>query len=174
MAMRRAMVLAVASAVLAAGCGGGASSSSTPSSTSAGTTSSAEVTTSTSETTSTDNKGIPGLGKVRRKLSKPASPATVVRYALSAGPSALACHLYTDSLLKAAYGDLNGCIAAIKSGGSAKSVKIVSSDTSGSTATVVAMPSGGPSSGEKLTYTLVMADGAWRLDQVKSNVKVGP
>ena len=84
------------------------------------------------------------------------------------------CKLYTQRLLAAAYGNQEGCVAAIRSGGSAGSVKIVSSKTEGSAATVVAVPSGGPSSGERLTYSLVKENDKWRLDAVKSNVKVGP
>ncbi len=166
-------VLALAVALTAAGCGGGGSSSSTPSSTSADRTSSAEVSTSTANTTSTAKHGLPPL---KKKLLNPPSPADAVQLALTSPPrdAALVCRFYSDALLKSAYGDVNGCVAAIKSGGSAKSAKIVSSKTSGSTATVIAVPSGGPSSGERLTYTLVMENGSWRLDQVKSNVKVGP
>jgi hypothetical protein len=167
--------LALAVVLMAAGCGGGGgSTSSTPSSTSSDRTSSAEVTSTSGTSATTISK--PNLKKLKKHLSTPASPDAVVQAALtgSLGATSLTCHLYTDALLKSAYGDVNGCEDAIKAGGSAKSVKIVSSDTSGSTATVVAVPSGGPSSGEKLTYTLAMDNGQWRLDKVDSNVKVGP
>ena len=108
------------------------------------------------------------------KPTQPTTPDATVEAALTATDAQLACGLYSDVLLKSSYGDTGGCVAAIEAGGSAKSVRIVSSKTSGSTATVVAIPSGGPSSGEKLTYSLVTENGQWRLDKVDSNVKVGP
>ncbi len=106
----------------------------------------------------------------------PAEPLAAVRLALTASPGgpAEACALYADALLKSAYGTEDGCMSGLRSGGTADSVKIVSSRTSGPTAIVVAVPSGGPSSGERLTYSLVLENGQWRLDQVKSNVPVGP
>jgi hypothetical protein len=106
----------------------------------------------------------------------PAQPRAAVRLALTASPGgpAEACSLYSAALLKSAYGTVDGCVSALRSGGTADSVKFISSKKSGTTATVVAVPSGGPSSGEKLTYTLVLADHGWLLDTVKSNVPVGP
>jgi hypothetical protein len=162
----------VALALAASGCGGSSSTSTTtPSSTS--TTTPAKTTTigstTTTSATSTSKQADGGAHQ-----AQPTTPEATVEAALTAQDPKLACGLYSEALLESAYGDLNGCVAAIQSGGTAKSVKIVSSDTSGTTATVVAIPSGGPSSGEKLTYTLVSENGEWRLDQVKSNVKVGP
>jgi hypothetical protein len=107
------------------------------------------------------------------RLSKPATPQAVVTAALtSSGP--LACSVYVPQLLDKSYGGRDGCESAIRSGGVAKSAKIISAKVSGSSATVVAVPDGGPSSGEKLTYSLVQENGRWRLDKVHSNVKVGP
>jgi hypothetical protein len=171
--MRRAAAAVLVTALVLAGCGGGGgSTSSVSSSTSADRTSSAEVSTSTAPTTTpaatkpTNNGG--------QKPPQPSTPEATVQTALTAQDPELACGLYSGTLLKSAYGNEQGCIAAIRSGGSAKSVKIVSSKTSGSAALVVAVPSGGPSSGEKLTYTLTNETDGWRLDDVKSNVKVGP
>ena len=53
-------------------------------------------------------------------------------------------------------------------------MKIESAKVGGGHATVVAVPDGGPSSGEKLTYRLILLSGLWRLDEVTSNVPVGP
>jgi hypothetical protein len=149
-----------------AGCGGGDSTTSTTSVTQTAT----PATTSTVQATTTPSSKQTGGSKP----AQPTTPDANVEDALTAPDAQLACGLYSDALLKSAYGDTSGCVAAIKAGGSANSVRIVSSQTSGSTATVVAIPSGGPSSGEKLTYTLVMDNGQWRLDKVDSNVKVGP
>lgn len=111
--------------------------------------------------------------RTKRRPSTPATPQAVVTAALtSSGP--LACSVYVPQLLDKSYGGLGGCEAAIRSGGVAKSAKIISANVSGSSATVVAVPGGGPSSGEKLTYSLVQENGQWRLDRVHSNVKVGP
>ena len=39
---------------------------------------------------------------------------------------------------------------------------------------IVAVPEGGPSSGEKLEISLVLDHGAWRIAAIHSNVPVGP
>jgi hypothetical protein len=62
----------------------------------------------------------------------------------------------------------------LKSGGLAKSVAIRSTQPEGKFALVVAVPRGGPSSGEKLAISLVKVHGDWRLEAIHSNVKVGP
>ncbi len=157
----------------ASGCGGGSSTATDATSASTGSTTSSP-TSSQGTTTATARPPAPSSRGLRERLSP--SPEATVRVALTTTgvQPQVVCGIYTQKLLEAAYGNRQGCVAAIKSGGGASSVKIVSSKTSGSTATVVAIPSGGPSSGEKLTYSLVKENDKWRLDAVKSNVKVGP
>jgi hypothetical protein len=84
------------------------------------------------------------------------------------------CDLYTTRLLQRSYGGLEGCRAALSSGGSARSVEIQRTQPEGKFALVVAVPHGGPSSGEKLAISLLKENGRWRLEAIHSNVKVGP
>lgn len=82
----------------------------------------------------------------------------------------------TPKLLKRAYGDRKGCLKARKPASLAKDVRITASKLGADgTATVIASAEGGVyGKGEKLTMTVVRDGGAWRVDTVKSNAKVGP
>lgn len=83
----------------------------------------------------------------------------------------------TPKLLKSSYGDRKGCLKARKPAALAKNVRITSATLGAAgTATVVAAAKGGVyGKGEKVTMTLVRdGDGAWRVNVVKSNAKVGP
>jgi hypothetical protein len=109
-----------------------------------------------------------------KRVSTPPSPATFVRAALAAKQPSVACLAYTREALARAYGSVDGCEAAVRSGGSADSVRIRSAWRTGSTAHVVAVPDGGPSSGEVLRISLILERGAWRIGAIHSNVPVGP
>jgi hypothetical protein len=94
--------------------------------------------------------------------------------ALASGEPAKACGLFvTDDYLTDTYGDRAGCEAA-QPGGAAQSVKVSGIAVEGDEATAVAVPSGGPSNGERLEVSLVREGGGWKLDALKSNVPVGP
>lgn len=82
----------------------------------------------------------------------------------------------TPKLLKRAYGDRKGCLKARKPAALAKDVQITSAKLgAGGTATVVANAKGGVyGKGEKVTMSVVRDGGAWRVDAVKSDAKVGP
>ena len=85
----------------------------------------------------------------------------------------------TEPYVREAYGDLRGCLAALKSGGGANSVDVKSvQNTTGVAATrktVRLIPAGGPNDGETLTVSLVAGeDGRWQVDAVHSNAPVGP
>ncbi len=88
--------------------------------------------------------------------------------------SPLACTLYTQRLLNRSFGGLQGCRSAVRSGGRANSVEIVSSHPEGHHALVIVVPHGGPSSAQKLMISLALQGGGWRLDSIHSNVPVGP
>jgi hypothetical protein len=180
-------IAVVAAAALLAGCGGGGSASSagsSSSSASAGNATSTErsttspATSSTASTHSTSTSA--GTTSVRStthaakppkpRRSSPATPAATVDAALTSPR----CDLYTARLLQKSYGGLGGCEAALKSGGRARSVEIQRTQPEGKFALVVAVPRGGPSSGERLAVSLIKENGGWRLEAIHSNVKVGP
>jgi hypothetical protein len=180
-------VAVVAAAALVAGCGGGGSTSggsSSSNSASAGNATSTEhsttspATSSTASTHSTSTSAATATGGLTTHAAKPpkprrpspATPAATVDAALTSPR----CDLYTARLLQKSYGGLAGCEAALESGGSASSVEIQRTQPEGKFALVVAVPRGGPSSGEKLAVSLIKENGDWRLEAIHSNVKVGP
>src|SRR3954452_25297939 len=158
---------------LMAGCGGeggGAASNPTSSTAAARTTS----TTTSSATASTHTRTTPSPPPARKpaesRRSTPSTPAATVEAALTSAR----CDLYTPRLLNKSYGGVEGCKAALKSGGSANSVEVQRTQPEGNFALVIAVPRGGPSSGEKLAISLVGVGGDCRLDAIHSNVEVGP
>jgi hypothetical protein len=177
----------VAAAALLAGCGGGGSTSggSPPSksasagdatatersTTSPATSSSASTqSTSTSAGTTTVRSTTRAAKPPKPPRPSPATPAATVDAALTSSR----CDLYTPRLLQKSYGGLGGCEAALESGGRAQSVDIQRTQPEGKFALVVAVPHGGPSSGETLSVSLIKENGNWRMDAIHSNVKVGP
>jgi hypothetical protein len=94
--------------------------------------------------------------------------------ALASGDPARACERFvTEAYVVTTYGDRAGCDAAVPSG-AARSVKVSAIAVSGDTATAVAVPSGGPSTGERLDVSLVREGDVWKVDALRSNVPVGP
>ena len=175
--MRRASGLVLAPVLALAGCGGGSDAGSTSTRAShAGSTNSAPPARATSsqsskQTASTTTTTGGGPTPAPSKLS----PTATVEAVLEGRPLKGACgSLVTSRYLKTAFGGTSNCTASIRSGGSAKSVRIVSTQPSGKYAAVVVVPSGGPSSGERLTVSLVKGPRGWQLDAIHSNVKVGP
>jgi hypothetical protein len=95
--------------------------------------------------------------------------------ALASGDPAKACDRFvTEAYVVTAYGDRAGCDAAVTSGGSATSVKVSAIAVSGETGTAVAVPTGGPSNGERLDVSLIREGDVWQVDSLRSNVPVGP
>lgn len=111
-------------------------------------------------------------------------PASAARAALTTTDPKVGCELLvTPGYLKAAYGGKSGCVAAIGGGAAARSVRVVTTSRTPSGALVVAIPTGGPNAGERLRVSMVhepaqLASGQtpplWRVDAIRSNVKVGP
>jgi hypothetical protein len=96
--------------------------------------------------------------------------------AVLARPDPIACTprgAVTEHYLKAAYGSRQGCIKALKPGSVAKSVRFKGLQIGSDRATAVVVPTGGPYDGERITVSLVR-DPRWMVNQLKSNVPVGP
>lgn len=84
------------------------------------------------------------------------------------------CERYaTIVYVKHAYGDVKGCRSAVAEQ-KAFAVDVGGIDLNGRTATAKAKPKGGPNQGETLKVDLIRQEGIWRVDLVRSNVKVGP
>jgi len=84
------------------------------------------------------------------------------------------CERYaTIVYVKHAYGDVKGCRSAVAEQ-KAFAVDVGGIDLNGKTATAKAKPKGGPNQGETLKVDLIRQEGVWRVDLVRSNVKVGP
>jgi hypothetical protein len=120
-------------------------------------------------------------GGAKQQADAFSNPRTSVEAALTSQDPDLACgELVTAGYLRAAYGDEQACVAAVRSGSQARSVRIVSVKRSDGRATVKAIPAGGPSAGETLTITAVVEHSdalegdVWKIDAVRSNVPVGP
>jgi hypothetical protein len=190
---RRRFVAALALAAvvfLVAGCGGGGSSTTTT----GAATGAAGASGATAATRSHGN-GLPeGRGKVGPTPGTPRDPAqvilkTVERVLASSDPLDACVIFVTPRYVKAAYGNKQGCEQAVKSGNAASSVDVtdIHASKKAGTATVVAMPHGGPNDGEKLELDLVLEKKAlpipgggerpyetWRIDRIQSSVPVGP
>jgi len=82
----------------------------------------------------------------------------------------------TDALLRSVYGDRAGCVAARTQQSLAESVQVEVVRVEQGIATLTADARGGTyGSGQKLEMTVVRdGAGTWRVDQVRSNVPVGP
>jgi hypothetical protein len=84
------------------------------------------------------------------------------------------CERYaTIVYVKHAYGSASGCRRAV-TGQKSFAVDVSGIDVEGKTATAKAKPTGGPNQGETLKVDLIRQEGIWRVDLVRSNVKVGP
>jgi hypothetical protein len=113
----------------------------------------------------------------------PAAPAAsdenAVREALEgalvADDPKLACDRFvTDAYLQDNYGDRTACIQSLGSGSRARSVDVSKINVQGDAASAVAVPSGGPTSGDRLMATLIREGEEWKVDSLRSNAPVGP
>lgn len=101
--------------------------------------------------------------------------AVAVRGVLASGNPDLACRRYaTGRLLAESFGGLAGCVAATKPRTAADSVRLIDLEINGRSARLVAIPRGGTSSGQRVRVTLLVQEGLWRVDSLRSNVPVGP
>jgi hypothetical protein len=157
-AVRRTLLLAIAALALAS-CGGGDDETTSSTTQASSTTSSSSSTSTTTTATTAPEK----------------QPATNPRDSLTAvlvdGDCTAAV---TDRFITVAYGSEQACKQSTQAGGTAKALDVRSIYTNGSMAKATVIPDGGPSSGDKLTVTLVKADDEWKVDALKSNAPVGP
>jgi hypothetical protein len=94
---------------------------------------------------------------------------------LASGDPVAACETYaTANYVTNAFGDADGCKAAVASGGHARGVTMTRIVVDGDRATALAVPIGGPSANEVLDVTLVKDGDTWEVDSATSNVPVGP
>ena len=123
----------------------------------------------TTTTTTTGTEG--GGGGQSPKAEVQASVITV----LGGTDVAAACSdLVTARYVKRAYGDEQGCRAAV-----AKRQKIAVAvgnaiKIQGNTATAKAVPGSGPNKGETIKVELVQEGGTWKVDSALSNAPAGP
>jgi hypothetical protein len=115
--------------------------------------------------------------RIHRQL-RPASSSVQIRVrvrAVLASTDPIACTraAVTERYLNAAYGGHSGCIQSLRPGSVAKSISFESLRIGSDRATAVVVPTGGPYDGERITVSLVR-DPRWAVDQLKSNVPVGP
>lgn len=98
-----------------------------------------------------------------------------IKGVLASAVPQLACRRYaTERHVKKAFGDRQGCLRSTVPASAAAYVKVTRVDIDGSQASARALPSGGPSDGEKIDVTLVRQGGIWKVDSLRSNVPVGP
>jgi hypothetical protein len=168
-----AAISALAALLALSSCGSGSTTTTEPATTNAATTATG---TQTSTSDKPGNEGKPSSGKDQSiDPASALSPSFVTQSVLELRPLDAACSgLVTPSYLQKAYGGAEGCRAAYHGGGGAESVDVVHKQVAGTHATIVAIPSGGPSDGERLRVELVQSDGVWRVAAIHSNVPVGP
>jgi hypothetical protein len=163
----RALSPAVAIVIIAlAGCGGGDGDDTAGSRTAS---TSAQPPTATSTTTGDDD------GSVPETLGSTEAVRTAVEVILTSADPADACGKYvTDRYLKVAYGGKQGCAQAQAPGSVADTLDFKDLRIDGRRATAVVVPSGGPYSGERLTVSVVNEGPRWAVDELESDVPVGP
>jgi ABC-type glycerol-3-phosphate transport system substrate-binding protein len=161
-------ILLAAMCLALAACGGDDDETTGTAEGASGTTGAAEATTTTSAERDQDDN--PGLISDFRT-----TPPKAVKVVLTTPHPELACQaLVTAEFVERAYGGFDACKAAIEGGASADSVEVTDVERDGDTATAVAVPDGGPNSGEHIDVKLVREDGVWKVDDLHSNVPAGP
>jgi hypothetical protein len=121
-------------------------------------------------TTTTTPGGGGGGGKVSPEEQIETNVAAVVG---GNDPKATCAELATARYVKQAYGDEQGCRAAV-SGRTAFDVAVSGVEIRGATASARAEPAGGPNKGETLRVELVEEGKTWRVDSAISNAPAGP
>jgi hypothetical protein len=90
-----------------------------------------------------------------------------------ADPKAACGELVTPRYVRQAYGDEQGCRAAV-GGQKPFDVAVSEVEIEGNSATARAVPEGGPNKGETLKVELVLEGKSYRVDAVVSNAPAGP
>jgi hypothetical protein len=168
--VRKLIVTGLAAACLAlAACGGDDDETTSTAAGASGATGAVGTTTTTSDgnTGEAPDKDVVEVGL-------PTPPQAIERVLTSGDPKQACEELVTPAFVNRAYGGVDGCTAAIEGGGSADSVEVTDVERDGETATAVAVPDGGPNSGEHIDVKLIREDGVWKVDDLHSNVPAGP
>jgi hypothetical protein len=88
-------------------------------------------------------------------------------------PNAACAELVTPRYVRQAYGDEQGCRAAV-AGQPRFEVEVRGIEIEDPGAGAEAHPQGGPNKGETLEVRLVEQAGSWRVDYVRSDAPAGP
>jgi hypothetical protein len=88
-------------------------------------------------------------------------------------PEAACSDLVTDRYVRTAYGDEQGCRAAVEKQGKF-AVAVTAVDIRAAVASAKAKPARGPNKGETITVKLEDERGTWRVDSAVSNAPAGP
>lgn len=118
------------------------------------------------DTTSSDSSSVPDPIAIR---------ATLQEVLVRVDPAQACQGLVTDRYVRTAYGDRRGCERAQSERAAADRIsvsRVVVMPGSHAQASVHAV--GGVYHGERLRAELVLDEGVWRLDSLRSNVSVGP
>jgi hypothetical protein len=111
-----------------------------------------------------------GGGKVSPGAQIEANVATVVG---GGDPQAACAELVTARYVRQAYGDEQGCRAAVSSQ-KAFDVAVTGVEIQGATAAARARPAAGPNKAETLKVELVQDGKTWKVDSAISNAPAGP
>lgn len=126
-----------------------------------------QQTTTGTETTTTSTTG---------QTDQQLVAAAATGFLTSANAAAVCNTGVTEALIRTAYGDRAGCLAARMPQSLAQSAQLSDVQVGQGTATLAANARGGTyGSGQQVRMTLVRdGTGNWRVDSVQSNVPVGP
>ncbi|MFI5025192.1 MAG: hypothetical protein ACHQCI_00360 [Solirubrobacterales bacterium] len=129
---------------------------------------------SASTTTTNTTAGGQGGGGGGQKATPEDEVEDAAIAVLGGGDVGAACtDLVTERYVKSAYGDAQGCKAAVSKQGSF-SVSVSDIQINGSKATAKAKPAAGPNKGETIKVELVEEGGTWKVDSAVSNAPAGP
>jgi hypothetical protein len=115
---------------------------------------------------------------VHPQLKSAGSSADLIRLEVkglltSSSPAVCSSGVVTKRYLEKSYGGHQGCVRAQKPGSVADHVDFKELRIEGDRATAVVVPSGGLYDGERISVLLVR-DPRWAVDELHSNVPVGP
>ena len=176
---RAAPALALAALALAlAGCGADSEPTGTgtaPGGSGSTLKSTASSTTSATGETPSGTAASTGPAGPEKGLTPEEQVDLAVKSVLVSGVPDLACRQYaTSHYVKKTFGGRGGCVQSTLPGSAAQTVVVTKIEIHGDRATAVAVPSGGPSDGEKIEVGLLRSNRVWQVDTLHSNAPVGP
>jgi hypothetical protein len=117
--------------------------------------------------------GTPGAGGGASSGDESQVAQAVEQVVGGGDPEASCTTQVTENYVRAAYGDEQGCRAAVEGQGTF-AVEVEDVTVEGESADATAIPGGGPNKGENLTVRLVDDDGEWKVDYLRSDAPAGP